>query len=173
MNITPLFTNMTTPYAVRSFRASFLALFVLVSLTTACKKSEGVDAVDPRNQYVGEYDGGYQASTMVNNSLETNRESGTVKITVSKAQAANQLYLELVFNGAAKQNLTAELTEKSFAVIDKQSESLVFDGKTYADAKYTGTGQFVDKTIVINTTVETLQSGITLSRQGSITGTLK
>lgn len=164
---------MITPYAVRLFRTSFLALLVISLLTTACKKSDGVDAVDPRNQYVGVYDGGYQASTLVNNSLETNRESGTVKITVSKAQAANQLYLELLFNGATKQTVTVELSEKTFTVIDKQSEPLVFDGKTYADAKYTANGQFVDKTIVINTTVETLQSGVTLSRQGSITGTLK
>lgn len=164
---------MTTPYAVRSLRASLLALLLIGSLVTACKKSGGVDAVDPRDQYVGTYDGGYQASTLVNNSLETNRESGTAKITVSKAQTMNQLYLELLFNGVAKQNVTIELSEKSFTVIDKQTESLVFDGKTYASAKYTATGQFVDKTIVMNTTVETLQSGITLSRQGSITGTMK
>ncbi|WP_020602464.1 hypothetical protein [Spirosoma spitsbergense] len=164
---------MTIPYAVRSLRTSLLALLIIGSLTTACKKSGGVDGVDPRDQYVGVYDGGYQASTLVNNSLESNRESGTVKITVSKAQAMNQLYLELFFNNATKQNVTAELSEKTFTVIDKQTESLVFDGKTYANAKYTATGQFIDKTIVMNTTTETLQSGVTLSRQGSITGTMK
>ena len=164
---------MTIPYAVRSLRTSLLALLIIGSLTTACKKSGGVDDVDPRDQYVGVYEGGYQASTLVNNSLESNRESGTVTITVSKAQAVNQLYVELFFNNISKQNVTAELSEKTFTVIDKQTESLVFDGKTYANAKYTATGQFIDKTIVINTTTETLQSGVTLSRQGSITGTLK
>lgn len=164
---------MTIPYAVRFFRTSFLALLVIGSLTTACKKSGGVDDVDPRDQYVGVYEGGYQASTLVNNSLETSRESGTVKITVTKAQPLNQLYLELLFNNTTKQNVTAELTEKSFTVIDKQTETLLFDGKTYTNASYKASGQFVEKTIVINTTVEILQSGVTLSRQGSITGTLK
>lgn len=173
MNITPKNTTMIIPYAVRSLRTSLLALLIIGSLTTACKKSGGVDGVDPRDQYVGVYDGGYQTSTLVNNSLETNRESGTVKITVSKAQATNQLYLELLFNGVTKQNVTAELSEKAFSVIDKQTESLVFDGKTYSNAAYKATGQFVDKTIVINTTTEILQSGITLSKQGSITGTMK
>ncbi len=164
---------MTISYAVRSLRTSLLALLIIGSLTTACKKSGGVDDVDPRDQYVGVYDGGYQASTLINNSLESNRESGTVQITVSKAQAANQIYLELLFNGTSKQNVTAELSEKNFTVIDKQTESLVFDGKTYANAQYTATGQFVDKTIVINTTTQILQSGVTLSKQGSISGTLK
>lgn len=164
---------MATPYAVRSLQLSFLALLLIGSLTTACKKSGGVDAVDPRNQYVGTYEGGYQSSKLVNNSLESSRETGTVKITVTKAQPENQLYLELLFNGTTKQNLTAELTEKSFIVIDKTTESLLFDGKIYPNAKYTATGQFVEKTIVINTTTEVLQSGVTLSQQGSITGTLK
>ncbi|GAB2580193.1 hypothetical protein [Spirosoma areae] len=164
---------MATRNATLSFRSTLLALLIIGSLVTACKKSGGVDGVDPRDQYVGIYNGGYQASTLVNNSLETGRETGNVQITVTKAQSGNQLYLELLFNGLAKQTMTAELTETSFAVIDKQSEPLVFDGKTYADAKYTAKGQFVEKTIVINTTTETLQSGITLSRQGSISGTLK
>ncbi len=171
-NITHLYQIMATSYAVRNFRNALLALLTIGLLTTSCKKSGGSDNVDPRDQYVGVYDGGYQASTLVNNSLETSRETGTMQITVSKAQPANQLYIELLFNNTTKQTVTAELSNATFTIIDKNSEPFVFDGKTYT-ANYTATGVFADKAIAINTTTETLQSGITLSKQISITGTLK
>jgi hypothetical protein len=164
---------MATPYAIRSVRSALLVIAVIGSLTTGCKNSGiGGSDVDPRDQYVGTYDGGYQASTLVNNSLESNRESGKITITVSKSEVANQFYLDLLFNGVTSQKLTAELSNNTFTVIDKQSETLLFDGKNYP-AKYTATGQFAEKDIVVNTVTETLQSGITLSRRGSLTGTKK
>lgn len=167
---------MATPYAVRSVRNALLAFALIGSLTTACKKSGlgGAD-VDPRDQYVGTYDGGYTSTTLINNSLPaSDPEAGKVQITVAKAQTANQVYMELVFNGTAKQALTAELTDATFTVIDKQSEPLVFGGKTY-DAKYTAQGQFVvkDKAFTLNTVAETLQLGVTLTKRGDITGTKK
>ena len=165
---------MATSYAIRSFRNALLAIVLVGSLTTACKKSGiGGGDVDPRDQYIGTYDGGYQASNLINNSLESSRESGKVTVTITKSEVANQFYIDLVFNGAASQKLTAELTNNTFTVIDKQSETLVFDGKTYANAKYTATGQFVEKDFLMNTVTETLQSSVTLSRRGSITGTKK
>lgn len=164
---------MATAHAIRSVRKALAVVALLVSLTTACKKSGlgGAD-VDPRNQYVGAYEGGYQTSTLINNSLESNRESGKIMITVTKSETANQFYLDLLFNGVTNQKLTAELVGNAFTVIDKQSETLSFDGKNYI-AKYTATGQFTDKVITLNTVTETLQSGVTLSRRGDISGTKK
>ncbi|GAB3955352.1 hypothetical protein GCM10028805_42730 [Spirosoma harenae] len=164
---------MATYYAFRSFRSTFIALIAIGCLVTSCKNMGGGDNVDPREQYLGVYDGGYQASTLVNNSYESRRESGTIQVTVSKAQNANQVTLDLVFNGSTKQTMTAELSNATFTIVDKSTEALTFDGKTINDAKYTAQGQFVDKTIVINTTTETLQSGLTISRLGNISGTLK
>lgn len=167
---------MVTKYAIRSVRNALLAIALMGSVTTACKKSGlgGAD-VDPRDQYVGVYDGGYTSTTYINNTLPaSNPEAGKVQVTVSKAQAANQLYVELLFNGSAKQTLTAEFTDAAFTIIDKQSEPLVFGGKTY-DAKYTAQGQFVvkDKAFTLNTIAETLQLGVTLTKRGDITGVKK
>lgn len=165
---------MATSYAIRSFRNALLAIVLVGSLTTACKKSGlgGAD-VDPRDQFVGTYDGGYQASTLVNNSLESSRESGKVTITITKSEVAKQFYIDLLFNGTSSQKLTAEMTDNTFAIIDKQSETLVFDGKPYPNSKYTATGQFVEKDFLMNTVTETLASGVTISRRGSISGTKK
>ena len=165
---------MATPYAIRSLRNAVLAIALISTVTTGCKKSGlgGAD-VDPRDQYVGTYDGGYQASTLVNNSLESSRESGKITFSVTKSTVDKQLYIDLLYNGTTSQKVTAELTENNgFTVIDKQSDTIQFDGKTYP-GKYTATGQFVAKVITMNTVTETLQSGVTLSRRGSLSGTKK
>lgn len=164
---------MASAYAIRSFRSALLAVVVLASLTTACKKSGiGGGDVDPRDQYVGVYDGGYQASNFLNNSLESKRESGTVTVTITKSEVIGQFYIDMLFNNTSSQKLTAELTDNTFRVIDKQSEPLVYDGTTYT-ANYTATGQFAEKDFLLNTVAETLQAGQTLSRRGSITATKK
>lgn len=161
--------------AVRSFRSTLLALCVIGSLTTACKKSGGADDVDPRDQYIGVYDGNYTSTLYINNTLPASGpEAGKVQITVTKAQAANQVYMELLFNSTAKQTLTAELTDSTYSVIDKRTEPLAFGGKTY-EAAYTAQGQFLakSKTVTLNTTAETLQQGVTLTKRGDITGVKK
>lgn len=168
---------MSTAYAVPSLRNAFITLLILGSLTTACKKSGGEAdvVVDPRDQYVGVYDGDYKSTTYINNTLPaSDPEAGKVQITVTKAQAANQVYLELLFNSTTKQTLTAELVDATYTIIDKQSEPLSFGGKTY-DAAYTAQGQFStqDKSITLNTKAETLQLGVTLTKRGDITGVRK
>lgn len=165
---------MVTAYAIHSLRNTLVAVALLISVTTACKKSGlgGAD-IDPRDQYVGVYEGGYTASTLVNNSLVSNRETGTMKITVTKSEVAKQLYLDLLFNGVTNQKVTAELSDNTaFTIIDKQSDTIPFDGRNY-QGNYTATGQFVDKVVTLNTVTETLQSSVTLSRRGDITGTKK
>lgn len=167
---------MAPPHAIHSVCKALLAVALLVSVTVACKKSGigGAD-VDPRDQYIGTYEGTYRTTTLINNTLPaTAPETGKAQVTVSKAQPANQVYLEILFNGATKQALTAELTDATFTIIDKQSEPFPFGGQTYT-AKYTAQGQFVikDKTFVMNTVAETLAQGVTLTKRGDINGTKK
>ena len=161
------------PVSLRSsVRPLLLALLAIVSLTTSCKTSGSADEVDPRDQYVGTYDGGYQASTFVNNSRESNRESGTVSIAVTKTQVANQLYFNITFNGTTKQTLTAELNGNAFTIIDKQTESFIYDGPS-VNGTYKAAGQFTDNVVALNTVVENLDGGVTVTRRGAITGTRK
>lgn len=162
-----------TPSSLRlSTRPLLFVLLALVTLATGCRTSGSADEVDPRDQYVGTYDGGYQASTLVNNSRESNRENGTVSIAVTKTQVANQLYFTITFNGSTKQTLTAELNGSAFTIIDKQTESFIYDGQSI-EGTYKASGQFTDNVLALNTVVENLDSGITVTRRGSITGTKK
>jgi len=162
-----------TPSSLRlSVRPLLFALLALVTLATGCRTSGSADDVDPRDQYIGTYNGGYQASTLINSSLESSREAGTISAVITKSQVANQLYLDITYNSAVKQTLTAELNGSNFTIIDKQTESISFDNKTYT-ADYKASGQFVTNDFALNTTAETLQSGVTISRRLSITGTKK
>ncbi|WP_020595114.1 hypothetical protein [Spirosoma panaciterrae] len=166
---------MATRYAVRSFCTTLIALFAIGFLATSCKKNGGTDVVDPRDQYQGVYTGNYRSTLYINNTLPAgDPEVGTVQVTVSKAQEANQVTLDMLFNGATKQTLTAELTNDTFTIVNKTSEPLAFGGKTY-DAQYVAQGQFVvkEKTFTLNTTAETVQLGVTLTKRGDVTGTMK
>ncbi|QJD79693.1 hypothetical protein [Spirosoma rhododendri] len=155
-----------------SVRPLLFALLTILSLATGCKTSGSADEVDPRDQYIGTYDGGYQASTFVNNSRESNRETGTVSVAITKTQVANQLYFNITFNGATKQTLTAELNGNAFTIIDKQSESFIYDGQSI-NGTYKASGQFTDNVLALNTVVENLDGGVTVTRRGAITGTKK
>lgn len=155
-----------------ALRPLVLLLAVLTTLTTACKKS-GADA-DPRDPYVGTYDCGYTAQTLVNNALPYgDPETGKVKVVVTKAQASDQIYLEETFPSGTKINLTAQLTNNTFKVIDKADDTVEFGGKQLA-AQYVATGQFTtDNQIIITSTSTAALLGQTVVRTGSITGPKK
>ena len=83
---------MATHYAVRSFCTTLIALLAIGFLATSCKKNGGTDEVDPRDQYLGVYTGNYRSTLYINNTLPaSDPEVGTVQITVTKAQAADQI----------------------------------------------------------------------------------
>ncbi len=174
---------MAIPYATRSIRTALLVTALIGSLTTACKKSGlgGAD-VDPRDQYVGTYEGGaggYQ-SRITFGTFPTD-ETGPATIIVTKGDNPKEIYLDV----SSKPRMTAKLDDASlsnFSVIDKSTDqiNLVINGKQFTlNSNYSATGVFGKdqatgkETVVINTTAETLQSGTTVRRAETIVGTRK
>ncbi|GAB3032890.1 hypothetical protein [Spirosoma pulveris] len=160
---------MATSYAVRSFRNSILALAFLGLLTTACKKSGGVDDVDPRDQYIGTYEGGYQ-SVIRFGGAELKPETGTTTVTVTKSSNAKEIYIDI--KGNRPYQVTAELNGASFNVIDRTQDQIYVQGTTFT-GNYSATGVFDKNQFAMSTTTETLQGGTVISRAESIMGVKK
>ena len=163
---------MATSYAVRSFCRIVLSLAVVGSLTTACKKSDGTDGVDPRDQYVGTYTGGFQTTFTVGG-VESAPETGTATITITKASDPKQMYVNVKMNRPQPLNVTAQLddTGKNFTVIDRKQDQMAVLNKTFT-GDFTATGVLDQNQLAITTTTETVQGG-RISRYESITGVKK
>lgn len=152
-------------------KRSLTLFFVLLLGISACKTKNTEEDVDPRDQYVGTYEGGYQSQILLNN-YGFNPETGKLNIKVSKASNPKEIYLELVFP-AATEKLTAEMDNNKFTVIDKKQESITVLSETVV-AKYTATGTFPSaKEITINTVAGGVLGSNEIKRTGSITGTRK
>ncbi|MFD2933108.1 hypothetical protein [Spirosoma flavum] len=171
---------MVTHYAVRSFRTTFLALFVIGSLTTACKKSGSASDVDPRDQYVGTYAGTSRRTLYVSADIFQGPIPGVSTTTVTKASNAHELYIEntVVYNngftGGYTERVTATLTGVNFTVIDKASDQIELpSGKV--DSDYTATGVFdaSTKQLVYSATARALRNGAQYSRTDEITSAKK
>ncbi|GAB3711370.1 hypothetical protein GCM10027592_48860 [Spirosoma flavus] len=165
---------MATPYAVRTFRATFLAVLITSFFVSGCKKNGGSGTdVDPRDQYVGTYDGGYQSSIKLA-TLEFPPETGTTSIVITKGANAKEIYIEVKLNRPFK--VTAELEGNGFKVIDRSRDQITVNvnGKaTNFEGDFSATGVFDKNQIAITTTTETVQTGSTISRIEAITGTKK
>ncbi|WP_338870046.1 hypothetical protein WBJ53_21725 [Spirosoma sp. SC4-14] len=169
---------MATRSAARSLRTLFVAITLVGSLTTGCKKSGSGSDVDPRDQYVGTYDGGAQGyqSVISLGSIALNPEYGATTIVVTKGANANEIYIE-----ASEQSykVTAELSGSSFTVIDKTSGQIFIPPSNTYTGDYKATGVFgVDqattkKAIAITATTETLKDGTSVKKTETYTGTLK
>ena len=135
---------MATYRAVQSLRTTFLALFFVASLTTACKKSGGADDVDPRDQYVGTYTGTYRNTIYIVEDIFGEPKSGTSTITVTKGSNPKEIYVEVVTVGdrAGDKTLkvTAELDGANYTVIDKNTDSIPIGNPVSSD--YTASGAF-------------------------------
>ena len=162
---------MATHYAVRFLAKPVLALVVIGSLTTACKKSGGSD-VDPRDQYVGTYTGGYQTTFNVGG-VESAPESGTTTITITKGTKDREIYIEAAMPRPQPLKVTAQLddTGKNFTVIDRTQDQMAVLSKTFT-GDFTATGVFDQSQIAISTTTQTVQGG-RVARYESITGQKK
>jgi hypothetical protein len=163
---------MATLNAVQSFRNIIVTLLVVSSLTTACKKSgEGPD-VDPRDQYVGTYEGG--VSTSLNaGGFEGAPQTGSATIVITKGSGNKELYIDatLSLGRPTPFKVTAELNGANFTVIDRKRDQMNVLGKT-VDGDFTATGVFENNQIAISTTTETVQGG-KVTRYEAITGTKK
>lgn len=170
---------MATRNAFRSLRNLLVAFTVIGLLTTACKKSgSGGSDVDPRDQYVGTYDGGdrgYQ-SVITLGTLPLNPEYGATSIVVTKGANPNELYIEA---GQQSYKVTAELSGSTFTVIDKTSGQIFIPPSNTYTGAYKANGIFdVDpstgkKTMVITATTETLKDGTSVKRVETFVGTKK
>lgn len=152
-------------------KRSLTLFFVLLLAITACKTRNTEEDVDPRDQYVGAYAGGYQAVIKIGSS-ELDPESGNVTINISKSTNAKEIYIEFVFDRTTEK-LTAEINGADFTIIDKKTESFTINN-TKIDAQYTATGKFVNgKEIVIQTQAGAVRGGVQYVKSGSISGTRK
>lgn len=163
---------MTTHNAVRSFCFLLLAVCSFGLLTTSCKKSGGTDPdIDPREQYVGSYSGGFQIGINLAG-IDLKPESGTAVVTISKAPNPKEIYVETTYNNALTEKLTAELTGSTFKVIDRTKDVITVNTTKY-EGDYTSTGVFENNQVGITTVTEVRVPGGVVRRTGSITGTKK
>jgi len=172
---------MTTPYAIRQVRNALLAIAVIGSLTTACKKSGigGAD-VDPRDQYVGTYEGTSRRTYYVSADIFQGPIPGTSTTTVTKSPSPQEIYIEntVVFNngftGGYTVKVTAMVEGANFTVIDKQSDQIDLPS-TKVDAQYSATGVFDTNTkqIAYSATARALRNGAQYSRTDEISSTKK
>lgn len=172
MDITHLPQTMATSYAVRPFRNALFLLLAIGLLTTSCKKNGGTDNVDPRDQYIGTYVGGFQTSFTVGG-VESAPESGTATITITKGSNPKEIYIETNVPRPTALKVTGQLddTGKAFTIIDRSQDQMAVLNKTFT-GDFTATGVFDNNQIAISTTTETVQGG-RISRYESITGTKK
>ncbi len=171
---------MATYNAAQSLRTTFLALLVVGSFATACKKSGGADDVDPRDQYVGTYVGTSRRTYYVSADIFQGPMPGTSTTTVTKASNPKEIYIEntVVFNGGFTGGytvkVTAELDGANFTVIDKSTDQIELpSGKV--DSDYTATGVFDTSTkqMAYSSTARALRNGAQYSRTDETTSTLK
>lgn len=171
---------MATPNAVRFLRSFFVVTLVVGSLATACKQSGSGSDPDPRDQYVGVYEGGDGAyNSTITIGTFPSVEKGATTVTVTKSPNPKEIYLD-ISNRPMK--VTAELNGVNFTVIDRTSDqmTIVINGqRNVIDGNYSATGAFgkdplTNKDVVAITAItETLQLGTTIRRTEGINGTRK
>lgn len=170
---------MALSHPVRFLRSLCVVLFA-VGLITACKPSGSGSDVDPRDQYVGVYEGtdrSYQS--VITFGTFPIEETGVTAITVTKGGKANEVYLEV---SNRPMRLTAELTGADFTIIDRTTDQItlningrpnVFEGAFTAKGTF-GKEEASGKTVVgINAVTETTQFGTTVRRTETVVGTRK
>ncbi|HLL97214.1 MAG TPA: hypothetical protein VK404_19730 [Spirosoma sp.] len=172
---------MATPYAIRPVCSALLALALIASLTTACKKSVfgGAD-VDPRDQYVGTYNGTSRRTYYVSADIFQGPIPGTATTNITKSSNAGEIYIEntVVFNGGFTGGytvrVTATLDGPNFTVIDKRADQIDLpNGKVTSDYAASGTFDAATKQIVYSATARALRNGAQYSRTDEITNTRK
>ena len=149
-----------------------IALLLLAGLTTSCKTTtESVTPiVDPRDRMVGTYSIGYNI-TIRFGSKATNPETYSGTLAVSKAQKANELYLDFDAPGI-KERQTAGLTDSTFTILDKKTQPIVLNGTSFV-GQYSATGQFVREGSQQKMTYTGVSEEVDLKLLISMTGTKK
>jgi len=159
--------------SVVSFRNALIALFVIGSLATGCKRLGSESDVDPREQYLGTYAGGAQISINVGG-FEYTPESATMVVTVTKAANDNEVYLDKNYNnGALTERVTAQLTGTTFKVIYKTRNIIRVNAITQVEGDYSSQGVLENNQIAMTSVTEARQSGAVVRLVESINATRK
>ena len=161
---------MNTSPAVRQFRNVLMVLLVMGSLITACKKSGGSD-VDPRDQYVGTYEGQFRITINIGADALSS-EGGASTTTITKGANPKEIYLETVYNNSYTEKVTAELNSPNFTVIDKNSDQITLNN-TKITSDYNATGVFEKNQFAYSASAKALRNGTQYSKTYEITGTRK
>ncbi len=160
--------------AIRSYSVVVMALFLLGSLAMSCKNKGGTDPdIDPREQYVGRYEGGMSSALNVGG-FEGVTQTGSATTVITNAPNPKEMYVEVTssLGRPTPLKLTAELTDKGFAVIDRKTDQMNVLGKV-VEGNFTATGVLAGKDLAITITTEGLSTGAPVKRNESVTGTKK
>lgn len=158
-------------------RNLFYCVLFLGALAS-CKPGGGIGVeIDPRDQYVGTYQGGYSGQ-VTTGSFVQQIFSGTASIQVEKAASPKEVKLTFIYNQGkaieSTEKLTAELNDRKFTIIDKRVDNVQVGPTTY-ELPYVGTGEFVvDRgQIAMTTSAEIERGGTILKKVAGITGEKK
>ncbi|WP_077133918.1 hypothetical protein [Spirosoma montaniterrae] len=164
---------MTISTASRSLYRGLLALLVVGTLTTACKKSGGSDDVDPRDQYVGTYEGGIASSLNVGG-FEGTSQTGTSTIIITKGSNPKEILIDtqMSLGRPTPLKVTAELEGSTFRVIDRNKDQMNVLGVT-VEGEFKATGVLEKNQVAITATTEGLRTGAVVKRTEQISGTKK
>ena len=166
---------MNIPYPVRSFLTVLLALGLIGGLTVGCKKSGGSGGsdVDPRDQYVGSYDGAFRITITIVADPQP-PEAGTSTINVTKGSNPKEIYIETIYNKSYTEKVTAELNGSNFTVIDKKTDQITVNlNKIDADYNATGAFEASTKKIAYSAVARALRNGTQYTKTYEVTGTMK
>ncbi len=159
-------------------RNFFYCILLLGALMGSCKPGEnGTEVeIDPRDQYIGSYTGGYTGQT-TSGPFPLNIFSGPAVIEVTKAPAVKEMLITITYNKGIQfensEKLTAELVDNKFTIIDKTKEPVTVGPTTY-ELPYKATGEFTIKNeFVMVTSAEIVRDGTTLKKVASVTGAKK
>lgn len=158
-------------------KRNFLYFLFLLGVLASCKTKDITEVeVDPRDQYIGTYQGGYQGQ-ITTGSFVTQIFSGSALISVEKAAAAKEMKMTFTYNKGQQfeytEKLTAEMTDNKFTIIDKRTENVTLGPTTY-ELPFKGSGEFTaTKQIAMTTSAEIMRDGTTLKKVSGITGEKK
>lgn len=154
-----------------TMKRSGILFFFLLVFALGCKVRGGGDDVDVRDQYIGEYDVAYTATTMIGTFPYNPGENGQGKITIQKGDIINDLKLTISFP-AYNETVLARLDGARFT-LQKQKENLLINNRSY-EADYAGSGEFKGANLTINAISKlTTPDGTKIVKNGVFNGVKK
>ncbi|WP_266366404.1 hypothetical protein [Tellurirhabdus rosea] len=138
-------------------RSGLLFLLFLFLVNIQACKDKNSEAVDPRNQYIGNYDVAYTSSTTLNDFPFVPKETASGTIVITKGAAADELKLAIAFKNY-NEEVGAKLQGNKFTVL-KQKEKVYINEYNTFEADYAGSGEFSGANLNITAIAQTTANG--------------